>query len=219
LISWYVAQNHYHGDCVSVTSIGFSCSLPWSPNTYAYTFEISEAITVLAKAALGVAVAWMLAPYLSLVANQIVVIMSGWKCDMSLDQEVFSIWKSLSDLPTELLQYAAKTALLSFVVLFGPIHEEFLFRQWLQSWMRSWVENPDSLMNKGLRVVGNGVIFGAAHISPTQGWVNVPIFCITGMVGAAFALMKEATGDITAATAAHVTYNGLAMYSFLSTTA
>ncbi len=204
---------------VSVTSIGFSCSLPCSSEVYTYNFEINEAVMAVAKAALGVAVAWILAPYLTLVGNQIVVIMSGWKYDMSFDQEVFSIWKSLSDLPTALVQYAAKTALLSFVVLFGPIHEEFLFRQWLQTWMRSWVANPDSLTNKGLRVLGNGVIFGAAHISPTQGWVNVPIFCITGMVGVALAIMKEATGDITAATAAHVTYNGIAMYSFLSATA
>lgn len=204
---------------MSVTSIGFSCTLPYSSDVYTYNFEITEAVTAIAKAALGVAVAWILAPYLTLVGNQIVVIMSGWKYDMSFDQEVFSIWKSLSDLPTVLAQYAAKTALLSFVVLFGPIHEEFLFRQWLQSWMRTLVANPDSLMNKGLRVVGNGVIFGAAHVSPTQGWVNVPIFCITGMVGVALSIMKEATGDITAATAAHVTYNGIAMYSFLTTPA
>ena len=180
------------------------------------TFNVNETVATIAKIAIGIAAAIFLLPYLSLAHTKIIEVLTGWKCDVSADQDVFAIWKGFDSLPTAILRGAVKAAMLSYIVIFGPLLEEFIFRSGLQSWMKSWVENPDNVLNQVSRIVGNGLVFGAAHLSPFQGWYNVPVFCITALMGCMYALLTEATGDITASSTAHMTHNGIAMHSFLT---
>ncbi len=61
-----------------------------------------------------------------------------------------------------------------------------------------------------LRVAVNGFLFGACHLSPFQGWTNIPVFIVTGVMGVVFTILREFTGDTLACSTAHILNNALA---------
>ncbi|HEY5260256.1 MAG TPA: hypothetical protein VIJ46_06370, partial [Rhabdochlamydiaceae bacterium] len=68
-------------------------------------------VTTVAKAALGVAVGFAIQPYISLLGEKIFQVMTGFKFDMSADQDIISIWKDLDQFPLSIIGGALKTAL------------------------------------------------------------------------------------------------------------
>lgn len=190
-------------------------SIYYSEGESSASYGFHPVVTTVAKAALGVAVGFVVQPYATLLGDKIFRVMTGLKFDMSADQDIISIWKDLDQLPLSIVGGAMKTALAGYIVFIGPLIEEILFRLGLQTFFKSLVQNPDSVVNSIARIFGNGFVFGIAHLSPMQGWVNVPIFCITFVLGCLFTLLTELTGDIISSSAAHMTYNGIVMSHFL----
>ncbi len=198
---------------VGVCSVNSAC---YSGQESSASSGLHSVITNVAKAALGVAVGFAIQPFVSLLGDKIFQVMTGFKLDMSADQDIISIWKDLDQFPLSILRVTLKTALAGYIVFLGPLLEELMFRLGLQELFKSLVENPDSILNGIARTFGNGFVFGLAHLSPMQGWVNVPIFCITFALGCVFTLLTELTGDIVSSSAAHMTYNGIVMSHFLT---
>ena len=194
----------------SINPVCFESSESFASNA------LHPVVTTAAKAALGVAVGFAIQPYACLLGGKIFQVMTGLKFDMSADQDIISIWKDLDQFPLSIIGGALKTALAGYIVFVGPLLEEIMFRLGLQELFKSLVENPDSILNSIARTFGNGFVFGLAHLSPMQGWVNVPIFCITFAIGCVFTLLTELTGDIISSSAAHMTYNGIVMSHFLT---
>ncbi len=191
-------------------------SVYYSENASLAPGELYPVVITVAKAALGVAVGFAIQPYASLLGEKIIQVMTDLKFDMSDDQDIISIWKDLDQFPISIISGVLKTALAGYIVFLGPLMEELMFRLGLQEFFKSLVENPDSILNSIARTFGNGFLFGLAHLSPMQGWVNVPIFCITFALGCIFTLLTELTGDIVSSSAAHMTYNGIVMSHFLT---
>jgi membrane protease YdiL (CAAX protease family) len=138
----------------------------------------------------------------------VVDLMVRWGFDLSPAQDIMAIWTAAACFPSP-LNIVLLTALVAFIVIIGPIIEEFVFRHLLHGCLEGITDNPV------LRVLANGVIFGAAHLSSAQGWKNVPIFLVTGLLGIVNSALREATGDIVSSSTAHILHNGTVMGFFL----
>lgn len=105
-----------------------------------------------------------------------------------------------------------KIALIAYAVFGGPAIEEALFRKHFYRLLET-----DSLPKAGqiAALFTNALFFAAAHLSPYQGWSNLPIFAFTFTIGLAFTLLRFQTGDTYACTIAHSTANALALRAFL----
>lgn len=93
-----------------------------------------------------------------------------------------------------------------FGCIFAPITEELLFR----GYGEKSAENDLSITQKFMAALKSNIVFGAIHMSPFQGWFNIPIFVITFSMGMVFSLLREATGDLCAPTVCHAMNNILA---------
>ncbi len=134
--------------------------------------------------------------------------MNSWGIELTASQDVIAIWTSMAVLPPP-LSALLLTVFLVYIVIIGPIIEEFMFREVLHGCLQQNINNP--LM----RTLVNGTLFGAAHLSPFQGWTNLPIFLITGLMGCVFAALREISGDTIAPSTAHMLNNGVSMAHFL----
>ena len=117
--------------------------------------------------------------------------MTFYRFDLSSSQEIIQVWNATSNVPYAFLSIAFKTALLGYIVILGPMLEEYLFRDRLYEFMKNLTGEPNSVLSIVFRVVGNGFIFGLVHLSPFQGWTNVPIFVVTFAMGCIFAALRE----------------------------
>ena len=176
---------------------------PFSTNNDSW-FQTSETV---AKVALGAFV----------FVSEISAMAYFFGLQIAEDQDIFQIWKHLGTISPNFLSIASKVALLGYVVLIGPVIEEFLFRGLFHEMILDSLGGPDSILSRVLAVFGDGFIFGLAHLSIAQGWANVPIFIGTFILGCIFASLREVTGDITASSTAHILHNGFVMGLFLST--
>lgn len=167
------------------------------------------------KVAIGVIAALILLPLSSLLEHKIIDLMKAFNIHLTAPQEVIQLWNYIGGFSSKFLSLTIKTALLGYIVIFGPIIEEYLFRDKFHSWLEDKTEKSKTILNKAFRVGANGLIFGACHLSPTQGWTNIPIFLVISCVGFALAALREATGDTIAPKAAHIVNNGVAMTQFL----
>jgi membrane protease YdiL (CAAX protease family) len=70
-------------------------------------------------------------------------------------------------------------------------------------------KNP-SLFQKFTIAFKTNAIFGVMHLSPFQGWFNLPIFISSFSIGMAFSLLKEMTGDLWASSSLHIMNNTVA---------
>jgi len=175
-----------------------------------------ETLNTIKKIALGAIVTVIELPVIGFAYQTLIDLMSRLNLTaVATDQDVFQIWNAFDYLPYRFISQAFKAALLGYVVIGAPLIEEAIFRDKLQSSMKDWVSDPETTYNTVMRVFGNGFFFGAAHLSPFQGWANVPIFFATFLMGCVYSALREATGDITASTTAHMLHNGTAMLQFL----
>ena len=169
----------------------------------------------ISKIGLGILVGVCCLPVSAALQSAVVVIMTNYGLDLAGSQDIMGVWDSLNGLSSHLLTTLSKTALFGYIVFLGPLIEEYLFRELLYPWIQSFFQNPESSEAQALCAVANGFVFGLAHLSAEQGWLNVPIFVVTFFLGSVFAHLRGQTGDIVASTAAHSTYNGLVMTAFL----
>lgn len=164
--------------------------------------------------ALG-AIAGMLAlPIVGLAANGVASLMESLGIEFTAEQDVWAVWRGIDQVHSGAHATRVKTAFCALVVIVGPFLEEFLFRGCLQGATR-WIQGSDDLTARIIRVLVNALIFAACHLSPAQGYTNVPIFVGTFVMGCVFASLREATGGIGSATTAHIFNNGFAMTHFL----
>lgn len=189
----------------------FSCLNAWKK----CSSMSAEAVQRIKNVALGVLTVMIEMPLLYIVETKVVDLMKSLALDLSKPQDILAIYNFTEKIKYKFISLVFKAALLGFIVFLGPILEESLFRDKLHNIMRNWFNNPDSITGKILRVGGNGLIFGACHLSPFQGWLNVPIFLVTFLLGCIFAGLREATGDLTACTTAHILHNGVSMFLFM----
>lgn len=89
-----------------------------------------------------------------------------------------------------------------------PAAEELVFRGYLEKLFETGT-NP-SFSQRFTTALKTNAIFGAIHMSPFQGWCNIPFFVITFAMGMAFTLLREATGDLWAPTICHTMNNTIA---------
>lgn len=171
-----------------------------------------ETIQTIKDIALGVFAFIVELPLLDLAERKICEWMRHLNLDISKPQDIILIWNAGNNLPHQFLILAYKTAWLSYIVIFGPILEEQVFRNWLQTTQKEWSHDPTTLKSRISRVVTNALIFGAAHLSTFQGWTNVPIFVVTSLLGGVFATLREITGNIKASSTAHILHNGTVMF-------
>ncbi len=168
---------------------------------------LCEFNSTISKVAFG-ALVWIAeVPVIEFLENRIVDLMKTFGMERTADQEIIAIWKGFDAI-------LLKIALLVYIVILGPILEEYVFRNLLQGATR-WVQGSDDLMARVIRVLANGVCFGACHLSPAQGYTNIPIFAATFIMGCIFATMREVSGDIVASSTTHILHNGTAMAQFL----
>lgn len=175
------------------------------------SFPALSTLDAVKRTALGVFGCTMTFVFDIVVVNRIINVMKSMSYDLSQPQEAFQLLRDVSSIPNKVISLVLKTALVSYISFFGPIIEEVVFRGFLYEKMRSWVENPEALCQRALRVIGNGLVFGAAHLSPFQGWFNVPVFVSTFFAGCVLAGMREMTGDILAPTVSHILHNSTVM--------
>ena len=161
------------------------------------------------KVALGILTVIPLPAISMYISGKIYEIFTKFKIEVTSTQDVYQIWDSLGGVYPNFLSLALKTAFLGFVVIIGPVWEEFLFRECL-------FIDFDGPLGKMISITGNGFIFGLYHLSPFQGWANIPIFFATFALGVIFAAQRSATGDITASATTHILYNGFCMYKLLT---
>ncbi len=92
--------------------------------------------------------------------------------------------------------------------IIAPVTEELLFRGYSEKLFEK--ENNPSFSQKFMTALKTNAVFGAIHMSPFQGWFNIPIFVATFVMGMAFSLLREATGDLWAPTICHTMNNTVA---------
>lgn len=105
-----------------------------------------------------------------------------------------------------------------YIGIIGPILEEILFRENIQSFFREvthgW-EVPE-VVKKGAVILGTAVLFGLAHLSPHQNFqTNFFVVAQTFLMGTGYSLLREVTGNIVASSAAHMSHNTLVLMNFL----
>lgn len=150
-------------------------------------------------------------PTSQFIHRSVTSIMKSMGIQFSQSQDIMRILKSFNCVGLSLFGGAIKVALVAYIAIIGPIVEEVLFRETLYNYQKSVQREPNSTESKIIRVVSNGVIFGACHLSPFQGWLNVPIFLITGIMGILLALLRELTGNIVASSTTHILHNSTSM--------
>ncbi|MCK4933998.1 MAG: CPBP family intramembrane metalloprotease, partial [Simkaniaceae bacterium] len=155
------------------------------------------------KVALGIITGFAGAYLDNQMVNSITDIMVSYEYDMTCSQEAILLLDFLGP-----WYNPAKILLISYITLFGPIIEEVIFREGLHQCY--------SEVTQMERICVSSVIFGLMHLSPLQGWVNIPIVCATTFLGAILHILREMTGDIIAPSAAHITNNTLAIHEYLS---
>jgi membrane protease YdiL (CAAX protease family) len=141
--------------------------------------------------------------------------MTYFNFDMTDTQEVVQIMLWIEGIESAFLRTTALAALTFYAVILGPIIEEVIFRGCVNPWIKGKLEEngydiANNSLHKALYWTLCGTAFGAAHFSPTQGWLNIPVIVVTGLAGITLSMLKdEETSDITAPTATHMTNNGL----------
>lgn len=176
---------------------------------------ISEETAIrIGKVALGVLTFVVVTPLISLAVKGVSDLLVSYGCDVSPKQDVMQVWDELSELPA-VFSIPLKTVLGVYIVALGPILEEVIFRYALRDFLANVVVDQNTFWGKVEMVLLNGLAFGAAHLSPGQGWTNVIMFVFTFLFGCVLAILREVTGDIIAPSAAHIANNGAYMIQFL----
>ena len=120
---------------------------------------------------------------------------------------IYPLYDKLSYLSQPFLRGMLKTFFISYVLLIGPVVEEWVFRDILYS-KQVQSKTPSFFFTQRIyRIVANGLIFGAFHLNLIHGWGNLPIFVVTTVAGIVFASLREKTGNVRASTAAHCMNN------------
>jgi len=178
------------------------------------TSHLSADVAKIAKGILG---GLAQIPIINFIGDKICEIMTYFNFDMTDTQEAVRILMWIEGIESVLLRSAALATLTFYAVILGPIIEEVIFRGCINPWIKGKLEEngydiANNSLHKALYWTLCGTAFGAAHFSPTQGWMNVPIIGALSAGGVILSMLKdEETSDITAPTAAHVTNNGLAI--------
>lgn len=197
-----------------MSAVGFNYTSPiscFNCDSIRDTFDCSDdTLDKIKKIALGAIVFIASIPVLKLIERGVEALLDKFKIVLTEEQEVIQVWRSLGNMP--MIGVVLQVALLAYIVILGPILEEYIFRDLL------YCESgqSDTFCTQVFRVVSNGFLFGLCHLSPYQGWTNLPIFAITFVLGCIFAILREISGDIIAPTIAHILNNGVVMFFFLT---
>lgn len=140
-----------------------------------------------------------------------VCLMKKWGLSHTQPQTFFQFYETLSQIGQGLLRSILKCLAVIYVILIVPIVEEWFFRDLLYSFQESGHRQQDSLGLCIYRVISNGILFGAFHVSVFQGWANIPIVTVTTVAGIVFATLREMTGNARASTVAHSLNNSFFM--------
>lgn len=90
--------------------------------------------------------------------------------------------------------------LVFFAGVVAPITEELLFRGLIQRGLTSRFGITAAIVIQGL-------VFGAAHLTPSQGWGNLTLIASLAVLGMLLGFITHLTGRLTAAMIAHSLFN------------
>lgn len=178
-----------------------------------------ESASCIKKVVVGIFATIIEIPVVGLIITGVVTVLDYFKCDLSNPQDIERIWDNL-DAPSKFARIAMKTALFGYIVILGPILEEFVFRiilhRILEEYCTLFNIDTNSTQNKTLRILLNGLIFGFMHLSDEQGWSNVIIFISTFLSGCLYDYLREVSDSILPSTAGHMFNNFLVtlIYAF-----
>lgn len=183
-----------------------------------YWTQLRNAQDKVRKIAIGCFVGILQIPLLEFVERKIVDLMKLWRIDAGIPSKQMptAIWNYLSKFP-KVFSICFKTAFIGFVTILVPILAEWAFRYKLDWLLKQWLGDTASTANKVVRVVANGLIFGASGLNPWLGWANVPIFFCMFFMGCTMAALKEMHGDTIASTTALFLLQAVGVFSFLAT--
>ncbi len=183
--------------------------------------QVNDHIDQSKEVAIGVVAAMAMRPICTYVAT---LAEEGLKASGKVFEypadDVIRLFEDLTSLQGNALMTALRItgqlALTTLLVVIEPVVKEAIFRGWIHDRTKSlqeWVWGPraDSTIQKIVRVVISGVIFGSYHLSPFQGWANIPIFVATGSAGIVLAALKEWRGNSTSNVTAHMIHNVIAL--------
>jgi membrane protease YdiL (CAAX protease family) len=100
-------------------------------------------------------------------------------------------------------------ALLLLAVVIAPVVEEIIFRGLLQRGLLS-------ALPPWLAIAVQGLLFGAAHVSPERGMGNIGLALVLGAVGVVFGATAYLTRRLAPTMVAHAIVNAVAMAVVLS---
>jgi membrane protease YdiL (CAAX protease family) len=100
-------------------------------------------------------------------------------------------------------------ALLLLAVVIAPVVEEIIFRGLLQRGLLS-------VLPPWLAIAVQGLLFGAAHVSPERGMGNIGLALVLGAVGVVFGAAAYLTRRLAPTMVAHAIVNAVAMAVVLS---
>ncbi|MBX7067508.1 MAG: CPBP family intramembrane metalloprotease [Parachlamydiales bacterium] len=148
-------------------------------------------------------------------------LMAYFKFELTESQDAVRLIQWIQEIGSTVVRTALLTTFLFYVVILGPILEEAIFRGGFNGWMKTKMEGwgydvINNTFHKAIYWTICGTVFGLAHLSPTQGWANIPIVIGTSLVGIACSALKdEESKDITAPCAAHMAFNGISVTRLL----
>lgn len=195
-----------------------SLTIQSAPEARPLEFSISTSVY---EMSVGIISAVAAVPVLDYLETKVCEWMTNMQFDISSLQDVVYLWEMIQGISSPIIQVATKVSFLFYVVILGPIIEEVLCRGFFNGWLKNqFIENGYDLSEplvKALYLGIAGVFFGALHLSPFQGWANVPIFVMTSIGGVLLSMLKdEETNSLTASSWGHMTNNAIAMGQLMS---
>jgi len=120
-------------------------------------------------------------------------------------QEAMQILDWVESRENCILRVALRIGVVALITFFVPIIEEYIFRE------LNWISavSGEGIARTAGRIGGNGLFFGAVHLSPFQQGSNISIFLATAVLGVFYALMREISGGRLVSTVAHMAHNSV----------
>lgn len=184
-------------------------------------YEVTPCSADVPKIATGVFATLAAYPAIHYCIEKVCDAMTYFNFDLTEKQEAIQILDWIFEVGSTFAKTALLASFIFYVVILGPLLEEALFRGGFNVWMKNKMEGwgydvMNNSLHKALYWTICGTFFGAAHLSPTQGWTNLPIFIGTSLMGIFFSSLKdEASNDLTAPSVAHMLNNGISVTRLL----
>ena len=106
------------------------------------------------------------------------------------------IYRSIGAIQSGLMRGIFKTFLAAYLIVVGPVLEEWAFRGVLYRYQEIHMSMP-------VRILSNATAFGAIHLSYFHGLASIPYFLVATIAGVVYACLREWTKSWHSSAIAH----------------